>query len=345
VLHAFGNTPGDGANPSGSLLVGPTGILYGTTTAGGGRGDCSGSCGTVYQIAPPAAHGNAWRESVLYSFAGEDDGSVPNDGLIADSSGALYGTTIFGGASNLGTVFKLSPPRRGLSTWLESALYAFSGENGDGSEPNAGLIADAKGNLYGTTAFGGGDGTVFELKPPAKGRSDWTELVLHSFGGGADGASPVGSLIGDARGDLFGETDAGGIPGGCDGYGCGVVFELVAPASNRTAWTERILHTFSGGMDDYGEPLGGLTADSSGDLYSVTPYGGTYGFGDVFKLAPPAAGQSAWIESSVHAFTGGEDDGAVPFAGVIVDSRGAIYGTTTGGGSGGEGTVYRLQQP
>jgi uncharacterized repeat protein (TIGR03803 family) len=348
TLRAFGATPDDGIFPSGKLLGGAGGVVYGTTEAGGGRGAsiCVSSCGTVYELIPPAVSGNAWSERILYSFSGGSDGDTPNDALIADADGALYGTTTNDSSNQLGTVFKLAPPGHGQTKWVESVLHAFSGKKGDGAGVSDGLIADSAGDLYGVTEEGGvGYGIVFELVPPGTGHSSWTELVLHSFSGGTDGKTPDGRLVADAHGNLYGETIGGGIRGSCGGNGCGVIFELLAPSSSHGTWTERVLHSFSGTVDDVGSPSFGLTADASGALYGVSTYGGEYGYGNVFKLTPPAAGKTLWTESSLHAFSGAKDDGAEPFGPVILDAQGAIYGTTIGGGSIDNGVVYKLLQP
>jgi uncharacterized repeat protein (TIGR03803 family) len=161
VLHNF--TGGsDGLFPFAGLISDASGALYGTTIYGGG------GSGTVFKLAPPAAPGGAWSETVLYGFTGGSDGAEPFSALIADASGALYGTTEYGGASGVGTVFRLAPPATTRGTWTKSVLYIFTGGN-DGGLPNAGLIPDESGTLYGTTEYGGakGYGTVFKLTVPA----------------------------------------------------------------------------------------------------------------------------------------------------------------------------------
>lgn len=223
-----------------------------------------------------------------------------------------------------------------------SVLYTFTGV-ADGATPSAGLAADEAGNLYGSTYLGGnvtqcvqpfvGCGVVFKLDPAG------TETVLYTFNGGRDGAYP-NSILRDSAGNLYGMTSAGGrFTGPCNtspfGYhGCGVVFK-VDPAGNQT-----VLHAFTGGPD--GEaPLASLVRDSAGNLYGTTAYGGAYGFGVVFKL--DASGK----ETVLHSFTGGTD-GANPYAGLIRDAAGNLYGATPWGGDAacdfgvGCGTVFKM---
>ena len=223
VLYSFNDTDGDG--PEG-LIFDRLGNLYGITGSGGSRG-----VGAVFELS--RGKDGKWREKVLYNFCIASncaDGDVPNGGLIFDAGGNLYGTTYFGGAYGDGTAFRLVPGKNG--TWTEKTLHSFNGR--DGRNPDAGLILDAEGNLYGMTWVGGasgGDctlcGTVFKLT--RNGGGTWTEKVLHSFTEGrADGILPFGGLIFDAAGHLYGTTAFGGALGGCDGndIGCGIVFEI-----------------------------------------------------------------------------------------------------------------------
>jgi uncharacterized repeat protein (TIGR03803 family) len=232
----------------------------------------------------PTAGG--WSEKVLHSF-NDTDGAYSSAGLIFDKNGNLYGTTLEGGdygcsASGCGTVFELTPTAGG--GWTETVLLNFNGS--DGSGPQAGLIFDAAGNLYGTTVGGGtncppfGCGTVFELTPTAGG--GWTEKVLHSFGNGTDGANPFAGLIFDAAGNLYGTTYGGGTYR-CGASGCGTAFELTPAAGG--SWTETVLYSFSRGNDGF-EPEAGLIFDSAGNLYGTTAVGGTYDGGTVFELTP-----------------------------------------------------------
>jgi uncharacterized repeat protein (TIGR03803 family) len=271
VLHSFSGT--DGAHPAAALIRDSAGSLYGTTFYGGGDASCS--CGTIFKIDPTGA------ESVLYSFTGGADGKFPAGRLLLDRAGNLYGTASQGGIVNCGrfnlqgcgVVFKLDP------TQHLAALYTFSG-NSDGGQPQAGLIRDSSGNLYGT-AFAAGDlnrvcaqnngcGVVFLVSPAGQ------ETVLHTFSNGTDGANPAGDLIRDAAGNLYGTTKLGG--GGAS-TGFGIVFEISSGGG------ESILHTFTGNNDG-GDPVAGLIRDSAGNLYGTTTAGGSAAQGVVFKLTP-----------------------------------------------------------
>ena len=200
------------------------GNLYGTTVMGGAY-----NRGEVFELTPNAAK-TTWTETVLYSFCGQprcSDGIYPEAGLIMDATGHLYGTTERGGGGinyDYGTVFELTP-NAAKTTWTETVLYSFCsrGTCTDGAAPTAGLIMDATGHLYGTTA--GYYGTVFELTPNAA-KTTWSETVMHSFTGGSDGSDPVAGLIFDASGALYGATASGGDLSCDSGSGCGSVFKL-----------------------------------------------------------------------------------------------------------------------
>jgi uncharacterized repeat protein (TIGR03803 family) len=341
VLHSFTRNT-DGKFPQATLVFDGAGDLYGTTYFGGEfRTNCDHlGCGVVFRLAPNS--GGNWTESVLYSFAGGKDGLGPQAGLILDGAGNLYGTTVAGGDLNecshfgCGVVFKLAPNSNG--SWTESVLYKFTG-GADGSGPFAGLIFDGAGNLYGATASGGllagscstfGCGVVFKLTPNSNG--SWTESVLYRFTGGSDGFGPSSDLIFDAAGDLYGTTVEGG-DSNCGGkFGCGVVFKLAPNVSG--SWSETVLHRFSWSRDG-AFPDGGLVFDGVGDLYGTTASGGNShdcfgdGCGVVFKLTPNADG--TWAESVLKRFAGSKG-GADPFAGLIFDMAGNLYGTTPQGG-------------
>jgi uncharacterized repeat protein (TIGR03803 family) len=283
-------------------------------------------------LAPAARAADKYK--ALHAFH-VTDGANPDASLILDAAGNLYGTTYYGGAHRHGTVFKLVPSADG--SWTESVLHSFNGSTHQ-EGPTASLIFDAAGNLYGTTLEGGdlqclslGCGTVFKLTPNADG--SWTESVLHTFHGG-DGELPRAGLIFDVAGSLYGTTQDGGAHKG------GTVFKLTPNADG--SWTETVLHSFNG--SDGRVPLAGLIFDAAGDLYGTTAYGGNLsvcirsGCGVVFKLAPNADG--SWTESVLHEFN--IRDGADPFAGVIFDAAGNLYGTTEGGGSQDSGTLFKL---
>lgn len=281
--------------------------------------------------------------TVLHSFTGYPDGVAPSGKLTMDSSGALYGTTIGGGTQRggWGTVFKLTPPPPGKTQWTKTFLYAFT--NGtDGAYPNGGLVIDNKGALYGTTNDGGGGGglgKLFKLTPPPAGKTQWTYTVLHSFGTGNDGRHPLAGLVMDNNGALYGTTAHGG------GYGYyGTVFKLAPPATGQTRWTQSVLYRFGRTTDARG-PYAGLTFDSHGALYGTTYFGGTLGYGTVFKLAPPAPGKTTWTETVLYSFKGGTD-GYNLVAGVSIDSKGTLYGTTPDHPVRGQcGTVFKLTPP
>jgi uncharacterized repeat protein (TIGR03803 family) len=315
VLHTFHHGGSDGEYPSSGLIEDAAGNLYGTTGQGGP------GCGIVFKLASDGT------ETVLYRFAcGSGNGSTPYGGLIADSAGNLYGTTIAGGGSGCGGFgcgagFKLAPDGN------ETVLYAFRGGS-DGAYPYSDLIADAAGNVYGTTSQGGGAGcqngegcgTVFKVMP------DGSETVLYTFTGGSDGASPITGLTVDGQGNLYGTTPNGGKSGCIDG--CGVVFRLAPDGA------ETVLYAFTGGNDG-ANPYGGLMTDTSGNLYSTTALGGRHGKGAVFMLAPNGA------ETVLYAFRGGSDGGG-PQGGLIEDMSGDLYGTTVGGGANKKGVVFKL---
>jgi len=312
VLHSFTGSGGDGANPVAPLIRDAAGNLYGTTEYGGlFGGACGGNgCGIVFKIDPSG------KETVLYSFTAENgDGMNPWQGLVRDSAGTLYGTTLEGGAFGGGTAFQLN------SAAKETVLHSFNPNSisGDGCFPLGGsLVRDSLGNLYGTTEAGGsqGAGTVFRLD-----RSG-TETILYNFAfDSSDGSFPYGSLVRDAAGNLYGVTMQGGA------YGPGVVFKL--DANN----TETVIHSF-GGSGDGASPGGGLITDGAGNLYGTTQYGGTSYFGTVFMLSPSGN------ETILHGFSG--KDGNEPGWGVVRDSKGNLYGSTQYGGAYGGGVVFKI---
>jgi uncharacterized repeat protein (TIGR03803 family) len=292
-----------------------------------------------FLTAPPSISA-ADNEKVLHSFGKGEDGDGPYASLIFDAAGNLYGTTYGGGAFKSGSVFKLTPVANGK--WTEDVLHSF-GNGKDGTNPLSGLIFDAAGDLYGTTAGGGAhnDGTVFELMPVAEGK--WTEKILHSFDlNGKDGAKPVAGMIFDTAGNLYGTTELGGKVGCEPPYGCGTVFKL-APGANGT-WIHTGLYSFNGNDGAY--PVAGLAFDAGGNLYGTTLKGAS-SYGTVFELTPSTSG--TWRETVLYSFcaVSGCTDGANPEAWVILDKTGNLYGTTSGGGascrgSGGCGTVYQL---
>jgi uncharacterized repeat protein (TIGR03803 family) len=286
VLYSFAGGS-DGSYPGAGVVIGKAGALYGTTGAGGGGAGCFPyGCGTVFTLAPPASPGLAWMETVLYSFTGGSDGSVPSASLVIGTKGELYGTTEYGGASADGVVFELTPPSSPGGAWTETVLHAFTGQSGDGAFPTAGLVIGKKGVLYGTTSAGGtaSNGTVFELSPADPG-APWTETVLYSFGGGGQGGDPLGGVVIGQNGVLYGTTLNFGASQLCPGYDCGTVFALQPPASAGDAWTQIVLHNFTGRSDGAG-PWAGVVVGESGALFGATSVGGSSNSGTVFKLTP-----------------------------------------------------------
>jgi uncharacterized repeat protein (TIGR03803 family) len=280
-------------------------------------------------IAQPA---QAQSYKVLHNFTGGGDGASPRAGLTIDAAGTFYGTTAEGGVG-YGIVFKL---KHSGSGWILNPLHSFSGGN-DGAHPWGRVAIARDGTLYGTTLQGGiyGSGTVFHLMPsPTAPRSalvPWNETVLHSFNG-SDGWGPRNDLIFDQTGSLYGTVPYGGLPY-CDS-GCGVVYKLTPSASG---WTETLLHSFVG--NDGGHPLGGVVFGPSGDLYGVFGQYGPFDRGGVYQLSP--SGES-WTEQTLHGFNG-QDDGAYPSGGLIIDASGNLYGTTLCCNRGnGDGTVFEL---
>jgi uncharacterized repeat protein (TIGR03803 family) len=302
VLYRFtGGT--DGGGPYAGVTRDSAGNLYGTTEFGGPEFD---QWGVVYKL------DTSGQETVLYSFeGGEYDGGLPYGGVVRDSSGNLYGTTNVGGSLfNAGMVYKLD------TSGQETILYSFTG-GADGHYPEATLIRDSLGNLYGTTVGGGGAGlgVVYELNPAGQ------ETVLHSFSG-ADGGTPgTGGVIRDSAGNLYGTTSGGGD-------GLGVVYQL------NSVNQETVLYTFTGAVGG-SSPYAHLTRDSAGNLYGTTYFGGLANAGVVYKLNPNGH------ETVLYNFAGGAD-GSNPYAGVIRDRAGNFYGTTVSGGAAGYGVVYKL---
>jgi hypothetical protein len=343
ALYTFTGGTDGGCNSSCSdLIFDSAGNLYGT--AGGGNlncGDYGAGCGVVFELSPLS--NGKWKERVLYTFNNQADGGFPGFGLVLDSHGNLYGTATSGGNlsrchnSGCGVVFELTPAAKGK--WNYKVRYAFSGGK-DGANPLSSLILDSTGNLYGTAPYGGhfskdcrandsfGCGLVFELTPDSK--SKWTERVLYAFRDPAHGAFPSDHLVFDGEGNLYGSAGD-------------VVFELTPTASGQ--WSEKVLHYF-GGTGGVGPA--GLVFDRRGNLYSTTIYGGDlncfggYGCGVVFELTPSSDG--SWKERVLYAFKDAHD-GGMPRAGVTIDPRDNLCGTTQWGGIDGAGVAFEINLP
>jgi uncharacterized repeat protein (TIGR03803 family) len=303
VLYSF--NVNHGVQPAGGLFRDAAGNLYGTTVYGGNSGN-----GTVFKL------GTQGKQIVLHNFSGNSDGGLPLAGLIRDKFGNFYGTT--GPAfTNSGVVFKMD------GSGNETVLHTFN-EYKRGAGLTGILVRDHAGNFYGTTEYGGnlrpcllsGCGLVFKLDAGGK------ETVLYRFKGKADGKTPVGSLIRDAAGNLYGTTTKGGAAG------AGVVFKVDATGK------ETVLYSFKGKSDGK-TPMAGLIRDAAGNFYGTTEFGGASGAGVVFKL------DAAGTETVLYPFTGGSD-GANPIASLIRDPAGNLYGTTLHGGASGVGVVFSL---
>jgi len=322
VLYSFNGT--DGSYPEAGVVRDADGNLYGTTSEGGPVG-----YGNVFKLTP------AGVLTVLHNFKGAPDGASPESDLLLDAAGNLYGTTVEGGngcsnpygASGCGTVFEITADGR------EKILYRFA-DSPDGAHPNAGLVSDQDGNLYGVTGSGGNSfedtpfGTVYRVTPDGK------ETVLYRFNGASagDGQNPASTLIMDDNGDLYGTT----VEGGPNGWG--TVFRLT-----RTG-VEAILYSFPGSSDDGLSPEAGLVRDAAGNLYGTTVIGGAEntgcagsGCGVVFRLTPGNA------ETVLHSFTDNGTDGCNPDTALITDKQGSLYGSTPFCGTEGNGTIFEIK--
>jgi len=313
VRHSFAASHTDGHYPYAGLLMDTTGNLYATAQSGGAKG-----LGTVFKLTPNGT------ETLLYSFcvlAACADGYHPRAGLIMDTKGNLYGTAFDGGAYDAGAVFELSP------SGTETVLHSFCQQPGcpDGYYPQAGLVMDTNGNLYGTTLYNGayGGGTVFKIS------SDGTATTFYNFctaTGCKNGKYPQAGLILDTNGNLYGTTYGGGA------HGQGTVFEL-SPSGAET-----VLHSFCArtGCPDGSHPRADLVMDTARNLYGTTYSGGTNSVGTVFKLSPNGT------ETVLHSFAANGSDGTHPYAGLVTDTIGNLYGTTYSGGANGYGTVFKV---
>lgn len=314
VLHQFSFT--DGAAPRGTLVRDSEGNLYGTTSYGGtctARGPYG--CGVAFKVSSDGT------ETVLHDFTGATDGDSPS-GLFIDGAGNLYGTTYDGGSYGNGSVFKIDPAGDYV------VLYSFTGGT-DGGGPQAGVIGDPSGNLYGTTAYGGGPnqcqpfvpgcGTIYKLSP------NGTESVLFAFPG-SNGSSPNSALAADHAGNLYGTTAGGGSSG------LGELFK-VGTSGNLTVLYGADFDTTSGAPP---------VIDADGNVYDTDSSSNANPEGEVFEVSPD--GQVTVL----HAFTGGLD-GSVPMSSAIIDSAGNLYGTAAQGGSsacnGGCGAVFEIGHP
>jgi uncharacterized repeat protein (TIGR03803 family) len=309
----------NGSTPEGSLIVDANGDLFGTTESGGTNGH-----GTVFEIAETAG-GYASTPTTLVNFSYTNEG-YPLGGLVIDTAGDLFGTTASGGANYDGTVFEIVKTAGGYAS-TPTVLLSFNGANGQ--DPQAGLIIDANGDLFGTTAYGGAnnDGTVFEIAKTAGGYAS-TPTVLLSFNG-ANGQDPQAGLIMDANGDLFGTTYSGGANND------GTVFEIAKTAGGYAS-TPTVLVNFNGA--DGRQTEASLIVNAAGDLFGTTG-GGAYGDGAVFEIAKTASGYAS-TPTTLASFN--NTDGLLPEAGLIMDAAGDLFGTTSFGGASDYGVVFEV---
>lgn len=307
----------DGEYPQARVIFGPDGTLYGTTIGGGPSAN-----GVIFRLTPPPTFCRSvscpWTETLLQDFQTGNDGAEPASEVLFDQAGNFYGTAYSGGTAGYGVVYEVTPSG---GDWIYSVLYSFNGGQ-DGRGPWAGLTFDQAGNLYGTTAGGGGPdyGTVYELTPSG---GSWQETILHAFVL-TDGTYPYGGVTLN-QGNLYGGTS---INGEC---GIGTLYELVPGNGEFTR-----LHCFPYHDGGEGGPYASLSMDSAGNLYG-TARGSSSGCGEVFELTPQGGG---WTYTTLHTFEGG--DGCQPISSVLIDANGNLFGTTSAGGANGQGEVWEI---
>jgi uncharacterized repeat protein (TIGR03803 family) len=318
VIFSFEEQEGEYADTD--LETDLAGNIYGTTVLGGEHGS-----GTVFQLSPTP---NGWDHRVLYSFTGGADGGEPYKGVSIDRRGNLYGTAVTGGSGacegGCGVVYKLT---KSAGTWNQTVIHAFTGGD-DGSGPGARVTVDRSGNVYGMAPTGGtnGVGTIYKIHPH---RGSWEFQVIHTFTGGADGATGSAGRMLLGRSGLYGAATTGGL------YGSGVVFELTPTAVGE--WNFRALYSFHG-QPDGSFPYGALLRAPSGKIYGTTYYGGENGIGSVYELSPRLVGE--WDGRVIYSFQT-ENDGNSPISNLVRDAAGNLYGTTSEGGLG-SGIIFKL---
>ena len=371
VLYVFkGQHYGDGSSPAGTLLIDSSGNLYGGTGYGG-TGKCMifggvVGCGTVYELSPPKNQGEAWTETVLYSFKGGKDGQLAGESLTFDAQGNIYGATAYGGGygscnepyyQHCGAIYELSPPQTKGGKWTETVLYGFKGvksgqQSGDGANPNGGLVLDSKGAIYGTTYFGGnnvkgvceggvggtGCGIVFKVTPPMGTSGKWALTLVHRFNG-QDGSNSAAGVVFDQNDNLYGTTSFGPGP-------YGLIFELKKPSGKVRSWAELVLHAFSGGNDG-ANPAAALAFDARGNLCGTTNSPTSQSArGNVYRVRPSITMQETWTFDDIYTFHV-VPDGENPGSSLVFDKGRSLYGTTQYGGTGqacqgGCGTVFEV---
>jgi uncharacterized repeat protein (TIGR03803 family) len=311
---------GDGGGPNSRLAIGSGGVLYGTTVSGGIY-----NVGMVFSLTPPSSPGGDWIRAVLHNFNINRRGDGPA-GVVVSAEGILYGTCGGGEFPEAGTVFALVPPATPGVAWPMGLLYTFS-EGDDGYLPGSGVVIGSGGTLYGTTVTGGSSdaGTVYALTPPAVAGGSWTETVLYSFMGGADGFEPIWTPVIGSGGVLYGTTSGGGSANG------GTVFSLTPPASAGGSWTHAVLYNFPTPQP------GPVTLSRRGVLYGMT---NSAAAGTAFALEPPASPGGSWTYRLLGMLAGSS---ALGFpTGFTIDEDGVLYGTVHEGGTYGYGMVFAL---
>jgi uncharacterized repeat protein (TIGR03803 family) len=309
----------DGEYTDTELVRDSAGNLYGTSVQGGLYGG-----GTVFRVTPAGVH------TVLYNFTGGADGGEPYKGVTLDEQGNLYGTAVTGGGGSCeggcGVVFELS---NSGGIWTQSVIHTFKGS--DGSGPGSPVSVDQHGNVFGTTPTGGafGIGVVYALSP--NGTGGWNFHVIHTFTGGADGGGgSAGRILIDSAGNLYGTCTVGGV----NGFGTVYRMSLV-----QGRWLFKTLYAFKDSPDG-GLPYGGVVFDKQGNLYGTTYYAGVNDLGTVYKLTHS---NGTWTESVLYSFKGGTD-GSSPISGLVADTAGNFYGTTSEGGAAtcGCGVIFKM---
>ncbi len=379
TIYTFTNSLGEGGGTYGPLLLTSSGTLLGTALAFQGQeqdmlfsltppsqpggtwtlsalliapgfmgGPLTPSGGSLFTFGPGTANGGSINEisvnpgsglfaTTIFDFNDGTTGYEPNQ-LLA-SGGNLLGTATLGGASNMGTIFELTPPPPGSTVWGGQTLHTFTGQPSDGQGPYGPLVLGSGGGFYGTTTAGGtfNAGAVFSLTPPASQGGPWTEAIIYNCTSAS--AGPEAALLVEKNGVLYGT--AGGITPGTRDVRNGSVFALHPPTEVGGAWTLKTLHAFTGEPDGNG-PVGTLVVDSEGALYGATFRGGASNKGMVYKLTPPTTQGGEWTETTLHSFSG--PDGHNPYYGVTVTPSGTVYGATNYGGAGGDGVIYQIVQ-
>jgi uncharacterized repeat protein (TIGR03803 family) len=329
----------DGGAPN-AVVLDHSGNLLGSTYAGGivNQNVCydyntnNYGCGVVFELSPS---GGTFTESTLYSFLGGNDGGQPFGTLALDPSGNLFGIAVDAGANSAGVVFQVS---KTSDSWTETVPYAFTNP----ASPSPGVSSDAAGNIYGGTQFGGllntcenGCGTLFQLSPVSGG---YAYNTLYSFSDAFDGESPYQPPTIDSQGNLFVPTNST-FASNYGNQSLSIEFELSPGGAGK--WRSSVVHDFPSSPDGF-NPVGSLVRDSAGNLYGTTPAGGAYGWGTIFQVTPSGSASATKTLYSFH----GTSDGALPSAGLALDSAGNLYGIARFGGSSkclaGCGTVFKL---